>query len=75
MKKIWPLMGCFILSWGVVFLSPLLIKYPKMTPLNPGSPTDDTITHIYSGFPIPYIHRTNLGMGIDFNGIMFCIDM
>ena len=59
----------------LVFLSPLVIKYPWTVPLVPGGPADDTITHVYSGFPIPYMHRTNLSMGLDINGYIYWVDV
>ena len=75
MKKILILIEIVFLAIVIVSLSPMIIKYPKTVPLVKGGLADDTITHFYSGFPIPYMHRTNLGMNIDFNRYIYWADV
>ena len=75
MKKILTLISIAFLAIIFVSLSPLVIKYSWTIPLVPGGSADDTITHVYSGFPIPYMHRTNLGMGMDINGYTYWADV
>ena len=75
MKTTIKLLAAILIAYIIVFLSPILIKYPHTVPLVPGGPKDDTITHYYSGFPIPYMHRTNLSMGMDINNYIFTADV
>jgi len=50
---------------GIVVLSPLFIVYSDTKPLTDTSAPWDTATHYSSGFPIPFMHRTSVGMRID----------
>ena len=75
MKTTIKLLAAILGAYIIVFLSPLLVKYPHTVPLFPGGPQDDTITNYYSGFPIPYMHRSNLSMGMDINNYIFTTDV
>jgi hypothetical protein len=75
MKKIIKLIVIFVGAAFLVSLSPMIVKYPHTVPLVEGGPADDTITHVYSGFPIPYMHRTNLGMGMEINKFIYATDV
>ncbi|GEM_PF-3347107 len=75
MKTTMKLILVFLGAAIIVSLSPLIVKYPHTVPLVEGGPADDTITHFYSGFPIPYMHRTNLSMGMDINKFIFATDV
>ena len=75
MKMMIKMILIFLGSTIIVSLSPMIAKYPHTLPLVAGGPADDTITHIYSGFPIPFMHRTNLSMGIDINKYIYATDV
>ncbi len=74
-KNILFLVIVIILAVIAVSLSPFIFIYSKTEPLVEGGHNWDTITHYYSGLPIPYMIANNLSMSKKINFIIYFIDI
>src|SRR3989442_15673809 len=63
------------ISVVLVVLSPFLVIRSETAPLTPRSPSWDTVTNYHSGFPLPFMHRTNLGQRVDIDWRLFATDV
>ena len=64
-----------VIAVAIVAMSPWFVIYSETRPLTAHSESWDTVTEYRSGFPIPFMRRSNLGMGIQINKYAFYGDV
>src|SRR2546426_11063678 len=63
------------ISVVLVVLSPFVVIRSETAPLTPRSPSRVAVTNHYSGFPLPFMIRTNLGQRVDIDWRLFATDV